>query len=117
MSHTHTHKGFHTTFHRHVTLVDYQLYHCLCVCVCVFSNNVYANLMFLVAEKASLKHQKHNLALKSPDGARAVMEAESLPCQDDPSPANKPPQERFDDLDIPYIDAEEEDDDEDEIAA
>lgn len=54
------------------------------------------------------KRQKHNLALKSPDVAEAVMEAEFLPCQDDPSPTNKPLNGSFDDLDIPYIDEEEE---------
>lgn len=35
------------------------------------------------------------------------MEAEFLPCQDDPSPTNKPLNGSFDDLDIPYIDDEE----------
>lgn len=72
--------------------------------------------MFLLAGKASSKRQKHNLAVKSPDVAQAVMEAEFLPCQDDPCPTNKPLNRNFDDLDIPYIDAEEEDD-EDAITA
>lgn len=85
---------------------------CVSVLVCVFANctvvNTYANLMFLLAGKASSKHQKHNPALKSPDIVEAVMEAEFLPCQDDPSPTNKPLNRNFDDLDIPYIDAEEE---------
>lgn len=38
------------------------------------------------------------------------METEFLPCQDDPSPTNKPLNGSFDDLDIPYIDEEEEED-------
>lgn len=63
-----------------------------------------------------MMRQKHDLTLKSPDVAQAVMEAEFLPCQDEPSPANKPLNGSFDDLDIPYID-EEEDDDEDAITA
>lgn len=39
------------------------------------------------------------------------MEAEFLPCQDASSPADKPLNGSFDDLDIPYIDEEEEDED------
>lgn len=91
----------------------------VCVCACLFASytvvNIYANLMLLLAGRVSSKRQKHNLALNSPDVAQAVMEAELLPCQDDPSPTNKPLIGNFNDLDIPYIDEEE--DDEDAITA
>lgn len=97
---------------------------CVCVCasvlVCVLANytvvNIDASLMFLLAGKVLSKRQKNNFALKSPDVAQAVTEAEFLPSQEEPSPTNKPLNGSFDNLDIPYIDAEEEEDDDDEDA-
>lgn len=82
----------------------------MCECVNYTVANIYANLVFLLAGKASSKLQKQHLTPKSPDVAQTVMETEFLPCQDDPSPTNKPLNGSFDDLDIPYIDEEEEED-------
>lgn len=86
----------------------------LCVCLNYTVANIYAHLIFLLSGKGSSKHLKHHLTTKSPDVAQPVMEAEFLPCQDAPSPTNKPLNGSFDDLDIPYIDEEE---DEDSITA
>lgn len=81
------------------------------MCVNYTVANIYAHLIFLLSGKGSSKHLKHHLTPKSPDVAQPVMEAEFLPCQDASSPADKPLNGSFDDLDIPYIDEEEEDED------
>lgn len=83
----------------------------LCVCLNYTVANIYAHLIFLLSGKGSSKHLKHHLMPKSPDVAQTVMEAEFLPCRDAPSPTDKPLNGSFDDLDIPYIDEEEEDED------
>lgn len=88
----------------------------LYVCVNYTVANVCAHLIFLLSGKGSSKHLKQHLMSKSPDVAQPVMEAEFLPCQDAPSPTDKPLNGSFDDLDIPYID-EEEEEDEDSITA
>lgn len=66
--------------------------------------------MFLRAGKASSKCQKHSLAPRAPAVVEAVIEAEFMPCEDEPSSTNKPLNGSFDDLDIPYIDEEEDED-------
>lgn len=62
--------------------------------------------MFLLAGKVLSKHREPNLEQKSLDVAKAAMEAEFLSCQNDPSPTNKALNGGIDDLDIPYIDDE-----------